>query len=86
MKFVGSTIIYSYLQAVGVIYSHDKDCFLYKEENRELYVPSKIKAMIAGLKALVSAIAAGGWVAVVVILIICLVGLLCKILQRWRSK
>ncbi len=29
MKFVGSTIIYSYLQAIGVIYSHDKDCFLY---------------------------------------------------------
>ena len=29
MKFVGSTIIYSYLQAVGVIYSHDKQCFLY---------------------------------------------------------
>ena len=32
MKFVGSTIIYSYLQAIGVIYSHDKDCFLYMEE------------------------------------------------------
>lgn len=31
MKFVGSTIIYSYLQAIGVIYSHDKDCFFYKE-------------------------------------------------------
>ncbi len=31
MKFVGSTIIYSYLQAIGMIYSHDKDCFLYKE-------------------------------------------------------
>ena len=31
MKFVGSTIIYSYLQAIGVIYSHDKDCFMYKE-------------------------------------------------------
>lgn len=30
MKFVGSTIIYSYLQAIGVIYSHDKQCFLYK--------------------------------------------------------
>lgn len=30
MKFVGSTIIYSYLQAVGIIYSHEKDCFLYK--------------------------------------------------------
>ena len=32
MKFVGSTIIYSYLQAIGVIYSHDKDCFLYKKQ------------------------------------------------------
>ena len=31
MKFVGSTIIYSYLQAVGIIYSHDKECFLYKK-------------------------------------------------------
>ena len=30
MKFVGSTIIYSFLQAIGVIYSHEKDCFLYK--------------------------------------------------------
>ena len=28
MKFVGTTIIYSYLQAIGVIYSHDDDCFL----------------------------------------------------------
>lgn len=32
MKFVGSTIIYSYLQAIGVIYSHDEECFLYKEK------------------------------------------------------
>ena len=31
MKFVGSTIIYSYLQAVGIIYSHEKECYLYKE-------------------------------------------------------
>ena len=30
MKFVGSTIIYSYLQAIGIIYSHEKDCFLFK--------------------------------------------------------
>lgn len=28
MKFVGSTIIYAYLQAVGVINSHEPDCFL----------------------------------------------------------
>jgi len=32
MKFVGSTIIYSYLQAVGLIYSHDKECWLYREQ------------------------------------------------------
>ena len=29
MKFVGSTIIYSYLQAIGVINSHDEKCFLH---------------------------------------------------------
>ena len=28
MKFVGSTIIYSYLQAIGVINSHEENCFL----------------------------------------------------------
>jgi DNA-3-methyladenine glycosylase I len=32
MKFVGSTIIYSYLQAIGAIYSHDKECYLYKQK------------------------------------------------------
>ena len=32
MKFVGSTIIYSYLQAIGIIYSHDKECFLFKQQ------------------------------------------------------
>ena len=32
MKFIGTTIIYSYLQAIGVIYSHDTECFLYKEK------------------------------------------------------
>ena len=30
MKFVGTKIIYSFLQAIGIIYSHDKDCFLYR--------------------------------------------------------
>lgn len=30
MKFVGSTIIYSYLQATGYIDSHEKECFKYK--------------------------------------------------------
>ncbi len=31
MTFVGTTIIYSYLQAIGLIYSHEKDCFMYKK-------------------------------------------------------
>lgn len=31
MKFVGTTIIYSYLQAIGIIYSHDKACFMYRK-------------------------------------------------------
>lgn len=30
MKFVGSTIIYSYLQAIGIINSHEDECFLHK--------------------------------------------------------
>ncbi len=32
MKFVGSTIMYSYLQAIGMIYAHEKECFLYQEK------------------------------------------------------
>lgn len=35
MKFVGSTIIYSYLQAIGIIYSHDKECYLYEMSKME---------------------------------------------------
>lgn len=31
MKFVGTTIIYSYLQAIGLINSHDDNCFLNKK-------------------------------------------------------
>ena len=33
MKFIGSTIIYSYLQAIGVINSHEKECFKYEKKN-----------------------------------------------------
>ena len=36
MKFVGSTIIYSYLQAIGVIYSHEEECFLSCNYNKNL--------------------------------------------------
>ena len=35
MKFVGSVIIYSYLQAVGVIYSHEEACYLYEQKQGE---------------------------------------------------
>ncbi|MBQ9184078.1 MAG: DNA-3-methyladenine glycosylase I [Neisseriaceae bacterium] len=34
MKFVGTTIIYAYLQAVGFIYSHEKECFLFNSALR----------------------------------------------------
>lgn len=37
-----------------------------------------VKAIIAGTKALIAALVAGGWVAVVAIIIICLIGLLCS--------
>ncbi len=32
MKFVGPVIIYSYLQAIGIVNAHTKECYLYKEE------------------------------------------------------
>ena len=31
MTFVGTTIVYSYLQAIGILWSHDPDCDLYME-------------------------------------------------------
>ena len=31
MKFVGTTVVYAYLQAVGVIWSHETECFCRKE-------------------------------------------------------
>lgn len=31
MKFVGTVIIYSYLQAIGIINDHEKNCFCYLE-------------------------------------------------------
>ena len=33
MTFLGSIIIYSYLQAIGIINSHDKDCSFYKNNS-----------------------------------------------------
>ena len=34
MKYVGKTIIYSFLQAVGVINSHSEECFLYRKDTK----------------------------------------------------
>ena len=34
-KFVGSTICYSFMQAVGMVNDHDHDCFRYREVARE---------------------------------------------------
>ena len=31
MKFVGTVIIYSYLQAIGIVNDHDPDCFRYNK-------------------------------------------------------
>ena len=31
MRFVGSIIIYAYLEAIGIINTHEKECFMYKE-------------------------------------------------------
>ncbi|MBR2352881.1 MAG: DNA-3-methyladenine glycosylase I [Clostridia bacterium] len=36
MSFVGSTIIYSYLQAIGMINSHEKACFMHKDVKENL--------------------------------------------------
>lgn len=39
MVFVGSVTVYSYLQAIGVIYSHSPECDLYKkEQEKETYL------------------------------------------------
>ena len=35
MKFVGSTVIYAYLQAVGIINSHEEGCWLAKRNRRK---------------------------------------------------
>ena len=40
MKFVGTTILYAYLQAVGVIFSHEPDCFLAPEKGDEAPSPA----------------------------------------------
>ena len=39
---------------------------------------STVKAAIAGTKALISALIAGGWIVLVIILVVCMIGLLCS--------
>ena len=31
-KFVGSTVIYAYMQAIGMVNDHTTDCFIYVEK------------------------------------------------------
>lgn len=36
MKFVGTTVVYAYLQAIGVIWSHEDECFLQQSYEEKL--------------------------------------------------
>lgn len=38
MKFVGSVTIFSYLQSIGIIYSHPETCWRYQADNAEQFV------------------------------------------------
>ncbi|DAB27001.1 TPA: DNA-3-methyladenine glycosylase I, partial [Candidatus Gastranaerophilales bacterium HUM_21] len=31
MKYMGTVIVYSYLQAIGIVDDHEKDCFKYSK-------------------------------------------------------
>jgi DNA-3-methyladenine glycosylase I len=33
-RFVGTTILYAYLQAVGVVNDHSSDCFLHRKQRQ----------------------------------------------------
>lgn len=37
MKFTGSVTVFSFLQSVGIIYSHPKDCWRYKADHAEKF-------------------------------------------------
>ncbi|MGI6178239.1 MAG: DNA-3-methyladenine glycosylase I [Eubacterium sp.] len=37
MRFVGSVTIFSFLQSVGIIYSHPKDCWRYRADRAEQF-------------------------------------------------
>ena len=36
MKFVGTTIIYAYMQAIGLVYDHLTDCWCYERDMKEM--------------------------------------------------
>jgi len=42
MKFVGSTIIYSYLQAIGIINDHELKCYLYNTWKQDYKICSPV--------------------------------------------
>jgi DNA-3-methyladenine glycosylase I len=44
MKFCGSVTIYSFLQAVGIIYSHTRDCPCYKRDHAAKWIHHTYKA------------------------------------------
>ena len=43
MKFVGTTVIYAYLQAIGVVYSHDQECFLHTPQQDKIVEPTSVQ-------------------------------------------
>lgn len=59
MKFVGTTIIYSYLQAIGIIYSHEKCCFKYKNVKMRLAVITDIHGNKEALESVINDIKKG---------------------------
>lgn len=44
MKFAGSTVVYSLLQAVGIIYSHEPGCWLHKSTSRSDLSNSSVRS------------------------------------------
>lgn len=43
MRFCGSVTIFSFLQGVGIIYSHSPECFCYKRDRADEFVNNKYR-------------------------------------------
>ena len=43
MKFVGSVTIFSYIQSVGIIYSHPESCFRFAEDHAERFFHNRYR-------------------------------------------